>query len=171
MLPDPLHPALVHLPIALAVLAPFAAGLGVLAIRSGWLPARSWVAVVALQALVVGSGWLALETGEQQEERVERVVAERHIHDHQEAAERFLAVAAAAAVVSLAGLLAGRRGSVARVATLGIAVAALAAGIAVGHSGGQLVYRYGAASAYATPAAAAGPVAGSVPRAIPRDDD
>ena len=111
MFPDPLHPAVVHLPIALAALAPLAALLAAVAIRLDWLPARAWLAVVLLQALLAGSAWLAIETGEDQEEKVEEVVGERHIHDHEEAAERFLAVAIAAGLVSSAGLLGGRMGT------------------------------------------------------------
>jgi hypothetical protein len=148
MLPDPLHPAVVHLPIALAALAPFAALLAAIAIRVGWLPARAWLAVVLLQALLAGSAWLATETGEDQEERVEDVVGERHIHDHEEAAERFLAVAIAAGLVSTAGLLGGRMGAAGRAATIAAAAVVLAAGVSVGHSGGELVYRHGAASVY-----------------------
>ena len=48
------------------------------------MPPRSWVAIVLLQALLVGSGVLARETGEDQEERVEEVVAERHIEEHED---------------------------------------------------------------------------------------
>jgi uncharacterized membrane protein len=148
MIPDPLHPAVVHLPIALAVLIPGLAILGILLIQKKLLPARSWGLIVLLQALLVGSGWLALETGEEQEDRVERVVAERHIEAHEEAAERFLVIAALGLVASAAGLLPGRVGGpgriVAALATLGV----LAAGVSVGHSGGELVYKHGAASAY-----------------------
>ena len=58
MLPDPLHPAVVHLPIALAVLVPLLAAGGLLAIRSGFLPARAWLAVALVQALLAGSAAL-----------------------------------------------------------------------------------------------------------------
>lgn len=148
MLPDPLHPAVVHLPIALAVVVPGLAVLGTLLIHRGFLPARSWGLVVLLQALLVGSGWLALETGEEEEERVERVVAERHIEAHEEAAERFLIVAAVGLLATAAGLLPRRAGALGRgIGTLAT-FAALAAGVSVGHSGGALVYEHGAASAY-----------------------
>ena len=89
MLPDPLHPAVIHLPIALAVLMPGLAALSIYLIYKGFLPSRSWGAIVLLQALLVASAWAALETGEREEERVERIVAERHIETHEEAAERF----------------------------------------------------------------------------------
>jgi uncharacterized membrane protein len=150
MLPDPLHPAVVHLAIALAILIPGFAILGVPLIQRGLLPARSWALIVLLQALLVGSGWLALETGEEQEERVERVVAERHIEAHEEAAERFLLLAGMGLLASAAGLLPRRGGAIGRVAGTAVTLAVLAAGLSVGHSGGELVYKHGAANAYLT---------------------
>jgi uncharacterized membrane protein len=153
VLPDPLHPAIVHFPIALAVLTPLLAALVGLAIRSRALDRRSWALVVLFQALLAGSAWLAVETGEDEEERVEKVVAERHIEEHEEAAERLLALAAATLLVSLGGVAAGRLGAAARVATIAVGAAVVAGAVAVGHSGGELVYRHGAAGAYASPEA------------------
>lgn len=147
-LPDPLHPAVVHLPVALAILMPILGTLAILSIWKGFLPARSWTAVVLLQALLTGSAWLALETGEEQEERVEHVVAERHIHEHEEAAERFLALAGVGLVLTGCGLLPRRAGAVGRVVGALASLVVLTAGVWVGHTGGALVYQHGAASAY-----------------------
>ncbi|HEX5067013.1 MAG TPA: DUF2231 domain-containing protein [Myxococcota bacterium] len=166
MMPDPLHPAVVHLPIALAVLVPGFALAGIFLIFKGLLPARIWAGVVLLQLLLLGSGWLALETGEQEEERVERVVAERYIETHEEAADRFLVVAGIGLLLTAGGLLPGRAGAAGRVAGALASLAVLAAGVAVGHSGGELVYKHGAASAYvAAPTALVTP---PTPTAPPR---
>jgi uncharacterized membrane protein len=151
MIPDPLHPALVHFPIVLAVLAPPLAAAALWAIHSGRLPSRSWLGIVVLQALVVGSGWIAAEAGEREEDRVERVVAERHIEEHEEAAERFLLLAALVVPLAAAGMLSGRAGAISRALTVALSLAALGAAGSVGHSGGELVYRHGAATAYAQP--------------------
>lgn len=152
MLPDPLHPAVVHLPIALALLVPLVAAFALLASRFGFLPARSWAFAVLLQALLLGSAFVAQETGEEEEERVERVVAERHIEDHEERAEQLLIGAGLGLLVIGAGLAPGRVGALAR--PLGLALSLLVAALAadVGHSGGRLVYEHGAASAYTTAA-------------------
>ena len=148
MLPDPLHPAVVHLPLALAVLMPLLAAAGTLAIAKGLVPARTWLVVAMLQVLLVGSAWTAGETGEDEEERVERIVAEQHIETHEEAAERLLIVAGVAALLVATGLLPDRLGRAGRVIGTLASFGVLAAAVSAGHSGGELVYRHGAASAY-----------------------
>jgi uncharacterized membrane protein len=148
VLPDPLHPAVVHLPIALAVLMPLLAGVGTFAIANGFVPARTWLVAVLLQVSLAGSAWLAVETGEADEERIERIVAEQHIEAHEEAAERLLIAAGVATLLVAAGLLPDRLGSACRVIGTLASLGVLAAAVAVGHSGGELVYRHGAANAY-----------------------
>lgn len=155
-MPEPLHPALVHFPIVLAALAPLLAAGLFFAIHTGRTNARAWVAVLIFQAAVAGSAWIAVETGENEEERVERVVAEKFIDEHHEAGERFLTLAALIVPVAAAGLLAGRAGLVARGLTVVMAVGAFGAAGIAGHSGGELVYKHGAAAAYVQPAGGAG---------------
>ena len=154
MIPDPLHPAIVHFPIVLAVLAPLLAAATFWAIHSGRLPGRSWLGIVLLQVLLAGSAWVATETGEREEDRVERIVAERHIEEHEEAAERFLVLAALVLPLAAAGMLAGSVGTINRVLTIVLSLAALGAAGSAGHSGGELVYRHGAAAAYTQSGAA-----------------
>ena len=148
MLPNPLHPAVVHFPVVLAFLLPLFVAGALLAIRRGADARRAWLLPFAGAAALALSAWAAVETGGAQSERVERVVSEQAIDSHEEMAEAFLAVSASVAVVALAGLVGGIPGKAARVLT-GIGSLALVVVVArVGHSGGQLVYRYGAASAY-----------------------
>ena len=155
MLPTPLHPAVVHFPIVFAVLLPVAALLALLAIRRGAAPLRAWAFPLALAVGLSGSAWVALETGEAEEERVEAYVAEAAIHEHEEAAERFLLFAGIVTLVSGVGLASGALGSAARlVATAGTAVILLA-GVQVGRAGGELVYEHGAAQAYVSDSAPA----------------
>ena len=80
---------------------------------------------------------------------MERVVAERLIKEHEEAAERFLWVAAIGLALTALGLLPAGRGSAGRLLGAAASIAALAAAIPVGDLGGKLVYKHGAASAYA----------------------
>lgn len=145
----PLHPKLVHLPIALAILVPLLTSGLLLAWWRGWLPKRAWIVAVAAQALLVASAWLAMRTGEADEERVERVVPEQALEAHEEAAEAFLLGGALVLAIALAPLFLGRRASMAAMATtVAGALAVLALGYRVGAAGGELVYRHGAAAAF-----------------------
>ena len=139
---------MVHFPIVLTVLLPVSALVALWAIRKGATARRAWLVPVALAAMLAVSAFAATRTGEAQEDRVERVVGERVLHAHEEAAERFLVLSGVLAVVAAAGLVSGIVGRAARLVTAGGAVALIAAGAQVGHSGGELVYRHGAASAY-----------------------
>ena len=148
MLPTPLHPAVVHFPIVLATALPVAALLALLAIRRGSEARRAWAIPLALAVALSVSGWVALETGEAEEERVEAVVGDAPIHEHEQAAERFLVLAGVLTLVAGAGLLRGPTGAAARmVAGVGTLVV-LAAAFQVGRAGGELVYGQGAARAY-----------------------
>ena len=148
LIPNPLHPAVVHLPIAFAVILPLFAIGALWFIRRGARQRAAWGIFVAMSAALVASAWVSLQTGEQQEERVEDVVSERSIHQHEEAADLFLAVSAGMLVVAIGGLAGGRIGQASRVLATAGTVAVLGAGWNVGHSGGMLVYRDGAGSAY-----------------------
>lgn len=147
-LPDPLHPAIVHLPLALAALMPLAAATLAVAVWRRWLPPRSWALVMLLQAALVGGAWLAVETGENEEERVEVVVPERFLETHEERANNFLWIATAGLVITGIGLLRGSTGAFGRAVAVAAALGVLFAAIRVGESGGELVYRHGAANAY-----------------------
>jgi len=76
------------------------------------------------------------------------VVPEAPLEEHEEAAERFLLLSAGVLLVAGAGLLRGRIGTAARLVTTAGAFGLVVAGTLVGHSGGELVYRHGAAAAY-----------------------
>jgi len=153
MLPNPLHPAVVHFPIVLAVLAPLVAAGALWAIRRGVPSRRAWSVPALLLGALVLSGWVAAQTGEREEDRVERVVSERPIHAHEEAAELFVYATAGVLAIALVGLLPGAAGRAGRaLGTVGT-VALVVVGWNVGHTGGELVYRYGAAQAYSAPRA------------------
>lgn len=148
MLPDPLHPAVVHFPIVLAVLVPISVLVALWAIRRGAEPARTWTIPLILTVVMALSGWAALETGEDQEEAVEEVVAEEPLHEHEEAGERFLLFSGVLAAVAFTGLAGGMAGAAGRIVTLAGSAVVLAAGVQVGSLGGELVYQHGAAAAY-----------------------
>ncbi len=144
------HPKLVHLPMALAVLMPLVTGGVLVALWRAWLDRRVWVLVFALQAVLVGSGALAMNTGENEEERVEQVVAEEHIEAHEEAATVFV-WASAAVLLLMAVPLALPDGRARQALLLGGflgTLLVLGLGYRAGEAGGRLVYEHGAAQVY-----------------------
>jgi uncharacterized membrane protein len=145
----PLHPAIVHIPIGLAVAMPLVASAVALALFKGWVRKPAWAIVVGLQALVLVGGLVAMETGEDEEEAVERVVDERFIEEHEERAEGFVWAAGITLAFAAAGLVVGpERLAMVAAATSIATLVTLAQGYRVGHSGGELVFKHGAAAAY-----------------------
>jgi uncharacterized membrane protein len=146
------HPKVVHLPMALAVLMPLIAGGALFAWWRGWLDRRAWVGVVLLQAVLVGSGAVAMNTGEREEDRVEQIVAEEHIEAHEETAESFVWASAAVLLLMAVPLVlpeSRARRAVSMGAFLGTLIV-FGLGYQTGEAGGRLVYQHGAAQAYVT---------------------
>ena len=148
MLPDPLHPAVVHFPIVLVILLPIVAFAALWAIRRGASPRRAWAVPVAVSAALLLSAGVAIRTGEAEEERVESFVSEEVLHEHEEAAERFLVLSGILLLVTGAGLAGGTLGRAGRLLSSVGAVGLVFVGAQVGAAGGELVYRHGAANAY-----------------------
>ncbi len=175
----PLHPAIVHVPMGLAVIMPFVA-LGVaLALRKGALTRQTWYVVVALQAALLGGALVAIRTGGIEADTVGRVIGEAPIEQHEAAAEAFAWGAAAALAVAVAVLVVPFKAATATaLVTALLMFGVLGLGIRTGHAGGRLVYVHNAAAAYRTAApggasgAAARPAeAESASRPARSDDD
>jgi uncharacterized membrane protein len=147
----PLHPILVHLPLVLALALPLAI---LAALAAGFRTGNArkyWPIVAALHVILVFSAFVAVQSGEQDEEKVEKVLAsEDPLKEHEERGETFFKVAAGALILTAAGFAPGAVGTAGRalggLASLGV----LALGLLTGHSGGRLVYTHGAAAAYST---------------------
>jgi uncharacterized membrane protein len=159
----PLHPKLVHLPIALAILVPVIAALILLAWWRGKLPRWTWWGAVALQGALVLSGLAARQSGEDDEEKVERLVPEAALEAHEEAAGAFVIASAVVLALGIAGGVVRAPGVARGLAGATVAGTLIVAwfGYRVGAAGGELVYRHGAAAAFATPAGGAPPPAGA----------
>ncbi|MEX0691285.1 MAG: DUF2231 domain-containing protein [Gemmatimonadales bacterium] len=152
----PLHPLVVHAPLVLGVLAPVIALILWGAMAGRFLHHRVWWLVVFLYVVTFASAFVAVRTGQQEEDVVEEVLANHDaLHAHEDRAKRFrLAVGGVLMLTVLTGFLFGNRKWGMRFAGLSVVAGAAAAWLAlgVGHSGGLLVYQEGAANAYVTPA-------------------
>ena len=132
---------------------------------------RTWIPVLILALSLAGASWLAVETGQNEEDTVEDVVAGGAIHEHEEAAEQFLILSGVLGLLALGGLMTGTTGHVARSVVTVAAALLVFAGYQVGHTGGELVYEHGAASAYASVDSRATPRDGISAARGERDDD
>ncbi|MEO8616906.1 MAG: DUF2231 domain-containing protein [Luteolibacter sp.] len=142
-IPNPLHPALVHFPIALILLGTLIA-IPAVFLRRFHLP---WISAIVLGLGAIGAvaaTWSGEEDGEKQESMPPQ--AKEVLDEHEEWGERArnLALLAAAAAIASAAL---RRSPVAARSAAGFAaLAAIGASMCVaeaGHYGGKLVYQYG----------------------------
>lgn len=171
MLPNPLHPAIVHFPIALVILLPFFAIGALWAIRRGSPSRKTWAIPVAVAAMLTLSAFVALRTGQTEGERVEKVVPESVVETHEEAAESFLVLSGVLLLVAGVGLAGGVVGRSARLVATAGAIALTAVGFQVGRAGGELVYRHGAANAYASATGGAEKVSPAAARPVQQDRD
>jgi uncharacterized membrane protein len=146
----PLHPALVHVPLGLAVGAPVVAIAVLVAVWRGWLPARAWLVVTIVQLMIAGGTFVAVSTGQDEEEKVEKIVPEEAIEEHEESGKWFQWTALIAAVFSVMVVVAEKhpigRPAMILATVLTLLVAAVA--VRTGQLGGKLVYEHGAAEAH-----------------------
>ena len=140
MLPDPLHPAVVHFPIVFMFLLPVAAVGALWAIGRGRKILSAWAFPVVAAAALAGSAWASVETGESVSDAAEKVVGEQRVESHEDAAERFLLLSTGVLVIMAAGFVRGNIGRTARAVGSVAALGLIIAGYQVGHSGGQIVY-------------------------------
>ncbi len=149
----PLHPAMVHLPLGLAFVMP------VLAIGFAWalwrdrVQPRSWATIVGLQAVLLGAGLVATNTGEREEDRVEVIVPEAALEQHEASAEQFVWATGGTLLLAALVLVFPRPATARALATATVAgsLVVTACALRVGHAGGQLVYKHNAGAAYSAP--------------------
>ena len=154
----PLHPAIVHAPLGLALAVPAVLLALTIALFRRKVGPRAFLLGALLQVIVVGGGLLAIATGNAEESRVEAVVSEAALDRHEDLATIFVSAAAGTLVTILAASFARERWSRGfAIAGTGASAAVLALGLAVGHAGGSLVYRDRAASVYSGSSAGAQP--------------
>lgn len=143
IVPDPLHPAIIHFPVVLILLGTFVAFAAVF-----WR--KNHVPILAAVVLMLGAlgAWVAVETGKSDGGLVEGLSSqgEALLDAHQDWAKRTLIIAAVAAMAAVASGLLFRHSRTARAVAVATALFAGLASYGVyetGHRGGALVFRHG----------------------------
>jgi uncharacterized membrane protein len=147
----PFHPSVVHLPIVISFILPILILIFSLMIKKNAMGAKAWIVILGLQIFTTGTGYLALETGEVEEDVVERIVAKKLIGEHEEAAELFVGSTVIALVLGISAFFI-RREFQFKIQMALVLISFISAYLAfrAGKLGGELVYKHGAAQAYST---------------------
>ena len=145
----PLHPFVVHVPLVLSLLLPFLIIIFAFLIKADKMAPKAWLIIVGLLLATTVTGYIALETGETEEDVVEKIVDEHYIHEHEEAAEIFVGFSVVTLVLGI-GAFFIRKEFQFRLQLLVAVTSVLLVwlGYRAGRLGGELVYRHGAARAY-----------------------
>jgi uncharacterized membrane protein len=146
-LPDPLHPAIVHLPIVLLLIGAVGAVVSVFTER--W-NVRKWTALLLIGGAL--GAFAATWSGNQAKETVGTLTesVETLLDNHEELAETARNIAVFAGLLGLVSAFVNLKGAVRRVATVATAVVSLICVyyiVATAHLGGQLVYQHGVGTA------------------------
>lgn len=145
----PNHPFLAHIPLVLALFLPLVLGIIVVLVTKKKLPISSWWIAVSMQLLVVVFAYVALSTGEAEEDLVRQFVHKSFIGKHENIAEMF-----AGASVILLGLMMvalfvkENLAKHLRMVTCVLSLLPLGIGLYAGRLGGEIAYAHGGAEAY-----------------------
>ena len=145
----PLHPIVVHFPIAIGFLLPFLSLMLLILIKKNILPPMAWSIVVLLSGIYLGTAFIAEEMGERDEKKVEEVVGHDPLEEHEEKGELIPWIAATIFLISLTPLALNKKLEM-QLLTIVISFVGLYPLMEAGHTGGELVYKYGAAQAHMT---------------------
>ncbi|MGV7221274.1 MAG: DUF2231 domain-containing protein [Nitrospinales bacterium] len=143
----PLHPIVVHFPIVLGFIIPVASLLIWWGIKKNLLQQNFWAVIIAIVFVYGASALIAVEMGEKDEDKVEKVVAEKVIEEHEESGEMIPWVAGGLLLISFSGYYL-KDSHAARLGFVILSIIAIIPLANAGHTGGKLVYQYGAAKAH-----------------------
>ena len=149
-MPTLFHPVIVHFPIVVTALMPFLILIFAYMIKINKMTPRGWLIIIGLQLVVTITGYVALESGEIEEEAVARVVDKTFINQHEEAAEIFVGTSVIVLVLSTAVFfLRTEFQFYSKLAIALISIVSTYLGYHAGKLGKDLIYTHGAASVYA----------------------
>lgn len=146
----PLHPAVVHIPIGLAIVLPILTLLFLFLFYKNKLTKISWIFIFILQLFITAGGYVAIETGEDEEDRVEKVVGHDLIEEHEHKAEDFMKISFVTLAVTAIPFFITKAPILGAVFVANIAMQSLSLFYIVqtGEMGGHIVYEHQAPKAY-----------------------
>ena len=145
----PLHPFMAHIPLVLALCLPIVLVSSIVFIMKKKISPRIWWLPVVVQITIVIFSYIALETGEAQEDTVLQFVAKPFVQQHENAAEIFSGLGVILLGLMVVVLFVGENlARNLRFLTAALSLIPLAAGLYAGRLGGAIAYTHGGAEAY-----------------------
>lgn len=145
----PLHPVVVHLPIALGFILPLFTIVICFCMAKNILENKTWYLVIFLQLIFVSSLFMAIETGEKEEDKVGEVIGETWVEWHEEQTEALMPMGLLVLALNAVALV---KNSKIKKTSQGLSVLGMMITawflVGAGHSGGEMVYLKGATKAY-----------------------
>lgn len=153
----PFHPVIIHFPLAITFILPVLVLVFALFIKNNKMAPKAWLIIIGLQLFTTVTGYISLESGEKEEDAVEKVVEKKFIHEHEEAAEIFVGSTVLALVIGIAAFFVKRELQfILQMVIVAISLVSCFLAYRTGKLGGELIYQHGAAAAY-------GPTLGILP--------
>lgn len=145
----PLHPFLAHIPLVLALFMPLILWVIIFLIAKKKISTQSWWVAVTIQLLIVIFAYIALSSGENEEDLVAQFVSKRFIGKHENIAEVFSGLSVILlGVMIVINFVQEKIAKNLRIIAAVFSIVPLAFGLYTGRLGGQIAYAYGGAEAY-----------------------
>lgn len=145
----PLHPFLAHIPLVLALFMPIILGVSIFLIFKKKVPSQGWWVAVCIQLLVVIFSYIALSSGEAEEDLVANYVSKSFISKHENMAEVFSGLSVILlGVLIVTNFVEEKVAKKLRIIAALFSVVPLGMGLYTGRLGGEIAYAYGGAQAY-----------------------
>lgn len=145
----PFHPLIAHFPLILATLLPILVLIFAYMIKVEKMTPRGWVLIIGLQLVTTITGYIALETGENEEAAVQKVVEKTYIQQHESSAEVFVGVTVVSLALAIGAFFVKKELQFpVQLSVAAVGLLACYFAFQTGKLGGELVYVHGATKAY-----------------------
>ncbi len=145
----PFHPLISHFPIALAFIIPLLSITFALLIKSGKMLSQTWLIIIALNLTTVTMGYVAIKSGVAEEAAMEKVLEKKLLQTHESTAEVFVGLIVISTLLSLSAFFLKDHFQFAvQMCSAGLGLVGIYFAYQTAILGGELVYKYGAATAY-----------------------
>lgn len=145
----PFHTIISHFPIALAFVLPALAIAFALLIKNEKMQAKTWLIIFALNLTTAVTGYVSIKSGVAEEPAMEKLIERKILQTHESVAEVFVGTVVICTLLSLTAFFIKKEFQFPlQLMSAGLGLVSIYFAYQTAILGGELVYKYGAASAY-----------------------